>query len=182
MKKIIMIIFLFCILNEGILFYFVKNKIKTLANKINLEKITDEYVKNRFKESLLWYEKYAYIYRYKFILYSMVSIVLSSSIPLITLWEMDAFGLKNKVLIGIMSTLISIVSGYLFLREPKNKWYEYRKHAELLKKLYSIKVIEELDDNNFLKKLENILEIEGENWYSALGRCKKDEDDETEGE
>lgn len=182
MIKIIEIIALLCILNEVVLFYLVKNKVKLLDKKIDLEKISDKYVKERFKESLVWYEKYAYIYRYKFILYSMISIILSSSIPLITLWEMDAFGLKNKVLIGIMSTLISIISGYLFLREPKNKWYEYRKHAELLKKLYSIKVIDELDDNDFLEKLETILEIEGKNWYSVLDRHKKDEDDETEGE
>lgn len=181
MIEIIGSIFLGWGLSELLLFWLVEDKMEKLEKQIALNEISNEYIKNRFKESLLWYEKYAYIYRYKFILYSMISIILSSSIPLITLWEMSAFGLKNKVLIGIMSTLISIISGYLFLREPKNKWYEYRKHAELLKKLYSIKVIEELGDNNFLEKLEIILETEGENWYSVLGRYKKDEE-ETEGE
>lgn len=182
MIEIIGTIFLGWCLSELLLFWLVETKIEKVEKQIVLGEVNNEYVKNRFKESLLWYERYAYIYRYKFILYSMFNIILSSSIPLITLWEMDTFGLKNKVLIGIMSTLISIISGYLFLREPKNKWYEYRKHAELLKKLYSTKVIEKLDDNNFLEKLETILGIEGENWYSALVRNKKDEDNKTEGD
>lgn len=169
-------IFLGWVLSELFLFWLITINLERLEKQLILE-ISNEYIKNRFKESLMWYEKYAYIYRYKFIFYSMVNIILSSSIPLITLWGIDDFGLKNKILIGIMSTLISIISGYLFLREPKNKWYEYRKYAELLKKLYSIKVIEELNENDFLKKLETILEIEGENWYSVLDKNKKAEND-----
>lgn len=175
MIKIIGSILLCWILSELFLFFLVKNKIKIVEKQIILEYINNNYIKNRFKDSLLWYEKHAYIYRFKFILYSMINIVLSSSIPLITLSGIDILEVKNKVLIGIISTLISIISGYLFLREPKNKWYEYRKYSELLKKLYSTKLIKKLEDDDFLEKLEMILEIEGNNWYSILDKYKKKE-------
>lgn len=173
MKEIIGITFLLWIFSEMFLYCLVENKIDKLKRRLNVEGINDRYIKERFEDSLIWYEEYAYIYRYKFILYSMVNIILSSSIPLLTLWDGKVFELETSILIAFLSTVISIISGYLYLREVKNKWYEYRKHAELLKGSYSNKIRRSLSDNDFLGELEAILNQENENWYSVLYQSER---------
>lgn len=44
--------------------YFKNKSINEHLNSV----ISDDFIKNRFGETLLWYEKYAFIYRWKFIL------------------------------------------------------------------------------------------------------------------
>ena len=72
MKEIIGITLLHWIFSEMFLYCLVENKIDKLKRRLNVEGINDRYIKERFEDSLIWYEEYAYIYRYKFILYSKI--------------------------------------------------------------------------------------------------------------
>lgn len=172
MQQIIEIIIIILISEQLIINSLAKCKKKSINKQFNLD-IKDTYVKQRILSNLLWYEENAYMYRMRFILYSMISIVLSSSIPMIALWGGDVFGLKNKIIISIISTIISIISGYLFLRQPKERWYEYRKNAEVLKGILSLKVIDRLSDRELLKKAEGFFNKENENWYSKKEKKKE---------
>lgn len=165
MGKLILLCIVLFLLENMFLYCLVENKIEGIKNILKDVSFPSDYSKKRYLSSLLWYEEYAYIYRFRFILYSTINIILSASLPLVTLWGEGIFSLKNEILIGVMSTLISIISGYLYLREPKSKWREYRKYAEKLKRLLSLKLIKKLSEGEFLLELENILEKENKNWY-----------------
>lgn len=173
--KIFLFVIAFIVLENIILqrISYAKNK---NINKHLGNVVSDDFIKNRFQETLLWYEKYAFIYRWKFILYSTISLILSSSISIITLggYTLDLFEIKdNKILVGWISTILSIISGYLYFRSPKERWYNYRKLAEKLKEELSIKYATGQDDKDFLLKIEDHMRNEKNMWSKFNEKPKK---------
>lgn len=164
--RIIVSIALFVIVENIIVIICAKVKEKKLVENSG-KIIKDEIVRNRFNTVVKWYEYYAFVYRYKFIVYSVISIVFSASIPALNLGEdkLELFGINTtKELVSWISAIVTMVSGYLYLRNPKEKWSSYRKTAENLKSLLDEKYCEEIEDKEFLIKINEIIKKENLYW------------------
>ncbi|MGL4763948.1 MAG: DUF4231 domain-containing protein [Aeromonas sp.] len=164
--RIVIFIALFIIVENTVIILFAEVKEKELVE--NSDKIIkDEIVRKRFNTVVKWYEYYAFVYRYKFIVYSVISIVLSASIPALNLGEdkLESLGINStKELVSWISAIVTMVSGYLYLRNPKEKWSSYRKTAENLKSLLDEKYCEEIEDKEFLLKINEITKKENLYW------------------
>lgn len=173
--KILLFIIIFLIIENTIFQMSSDIKNKNIFEGVD-KIILDSFINNRFRETLIWYEKYAFIYRGKFILYTTISLILSSSISIITLGEytFEILGITdNKILIGWISTFLSIISGYLYFRNPKERWYNYRRTAEKLKEELSIKYATGQADKEFLLKIESHMKGEQNRWYSIKEKSKE---------
>lgn len=159
----IIFIIILILINCFAYLYIIVFRLKNLEKNLYLENITNEYIKNRFKLNLLWYEKHALINCFNYNFYILLSIILAAFIPFLK--DLNKNNANNNIYI-IISILITIINGYLYIKDPKTKWYTYRKYSEILKRLISDRIINNLNDNEFLKNLEDILSEESGTWYS----------------
>lgn len=162
-----------------------ENVVLNLAGEMKLYKlnknlrIADEVCKERISSVLKWYEKKAFLYKYKFILYSVVTITLSAIIPIINLgkYTIPILGIDSHILLVTwISVILSIISGYLFLRTPKERWNEYRKYAERIKVIIFEGYAREQNDKEILLQIEKLISKENNEWYERNTQENREEE------
>lgn len=102
-------------------------EIKNLNNYyVELE---DKNLTNIVNSTLYYYVRNAIIYKWVFYIFSVLSISLNASIPIINQisWE------YSSLVVSIISGCTAIITGMLALLCFKDSWHRYRTYAELLK-------------------------------------------------
>jgi hypothetical protein len=102
---------------------------------------THEYLQNRLKDQLTWYDTKATFNKRVFMNFQMTIIILGAVIPLVVvlapigrhLFPTLPFGLTGAIS-AIISATISIIAGIDKLTQPQTNWYNYRAVEENLKK------------------------------------------------
>lgn len=131
--------------------------------------IKDDAIKNRIKQVLDWHIERATYSKYLFYILSIIIIILNSAIPILT-------KLDQGLLIIIISSSVTIVTGILTLVNFKDGWYRYRETAEKIKTeciKFSSKCSEYTAENDeerqrkLVFNIENILAGERNVWMST---------------
>lgn len=138
----------------------------TLNN--NMEKSISEKTKIFYFYNWGWYEKKAFTYKYSFLFYSILSLSLSLSIPLLSLIEVEIIdtGINSRILTTYLSGLLTLISSYIFLINPRDKWSQYRKIAEQLKVIpFKLNTSTINFEEVFIKSIIEIIEKDHEEWY-----------------
>lgn len=126
-----------------------------------------EFINKRVDANIAWYNKKAIANKQYHLATKMLILVLSASIPVITLVQ---FELKPKdILIATIGAAIAILSGVTSLMSYKEKWTEYRSAAEELlhqKTIYLTKTgdYKDRDFDYFVAAVEQILKGERSAW------------------
>lgn len=114
-------------------------------------------------------EKKALICKYRFLFYSIISLFISMSIPLLSIIEIETLEFKvcsSKLLAAYLSSLLTLISSYIFLINPREKWYQYRKVAEALKVTpFNLDFTNDKYEDNFIKIINEIITKDHQEWY-----------------
>lgn len=101
-----------------------------------LEQISDNfekcYIENRVLNQISWYSSKASKNQTFFKRWMMVSIILSSSIPVFTMLSDYFFA---KILITVISSSITVISSIISLYHFQDLWVKYRSTCEILKSI-----------------------------------------------
>ncbi len=110
----------------------IKNPFKIKESIIyanSLELSIDDYIQNRYKDQLCWYEKYARNCRIYYYILLFFIIVIGSSIPIINIFSSGNYNSYDiKIASAIPGSLIVIITGILQI----TKWQENGYHIDQL--------------------------------------------------
>lgn len=115
-----------------ILSYSVKNEYK--YEKYNNETI-NHYIDDRLLAQIDWYDSKSITYQKMYKRLTIVSTILSATIPIFTLALDFECEIIFKFIIAIISSIISIISSILAINKYKELWVQYRTNCELLKSI-----------------------------------------------
>jgi hypothetical protein len=140
-----------------------------------------EYIENRFKDQLEWYEKHSKSSMIKFYLCQVVIVFFGAIIPIINVLPTGDPNLDPnliKVSSAIFGGTIVVATGLLQLTKAYENWINYRSTAEQLKQeyhLFELKAEDYSDENKskdskerlFVEKVESIIRLEGKKYLST---------------
>jgi hypothetical protein len=153
------------------------NKFKLYSN--DKHPTVQEYIENRFKDQLEWYEKHAKSSMIKFYLFQVVIVFFGAIIPIINV--LPTGGDLNpiiKVSSAICGGIIVAATGLLQLTKAYENWINYRNTAEQLKQEYHLFELKaedysdkkapnkDLKERVFVEKVESIIRLEGKKYLS----------------
>lgn len=101
-----------------------------LMDDCNIKK----YISNRVIKQINWYDEKSIHFQTQFKWMSIISIILSASIPILTTFNLQT-NLNIKIIIAILSSLVTIITSILSLCKSRELWIEYRTCCETLKSL-----------------------------------------------
>ena len=91
---------------------------------------TKRYIQERIIRQMDWYRTKCNAYKVKYQRWMTVSIILSSVIPVASIFANG--GIAAKVLIAALGAAVTGINAYLSFRNYKNLWNTYRTNRELL--------------------------------------------------
>lgn len=146
-----------------------------------LEITSDEkvkiYIEDRVLSQIDWYNIKSISNKRKYILLTIVSVSMSTVIPILTLYLSVYDDILIKMCIAIFSSIITAISSILALSKYKELWVQYRENCEIVKSfLYSFFTrqgqFNNLNDTESFDRLVEICEhqflIEFNKWDSAI--------------
>ncbi len=132
-----------------------------------------------------WYENKAKEYKNWFYFFSLSTIILNGSIPIL-----NTFNMNLKLWVTIISSIVTIINGGLLLFNLQEKKIRYRNSAEQIKLVimsyYRTQLeIEEIPDKEkekklkemnirLLKEIENICREENNRWVEVNNKGDRD--------
>lgn len=133
----------------------------------------EEYISERIEKQINWYDKKSISCQKKYKYYSIVSIISTSSIPIILLFsDFNEFGVK--VVVALLGSISSILGSLLTLNNYQGLWIKYRNTCELLnRELYLFKTSSGKyfactnSTENFISNCENIMSFEHDYWFEV---------------
>ncbi len=93
-----------------------------------------KYILNRVINQINWYDKKSIHFQRQFKWMSVLSIILSASIPIFTTVNLEKHFII-KIIVVIISALVTIITSILSLCKYRELWVEYRNCCETLKSL-----------------------------------------------
>lgn len=90
------------------------------------------YINERIIKQIIWYDKKSIYFQQQFKRFTLLSLILSASIPIFMLLD-NSGNLVFKILTTVFSASITVITGYLSLSKSKDLWLEYRHSCETLK-------------------------------------------------
>lgn len=110
----------------------------SVSNEFQYENIKDEtansYIKNRILVQIDWYDKKSIQAQKKYKILSVSSVIITALIPIATLLlNLNSINLLIQILIALLSSAATVISGILALCKYKELWVQYRSNCELLK-------------------------------------------------
>lgn len=152
--------------------YYDENEFKYYLD--NMEDIdTKTYIQERVIRQLKWYEKKSNKNQLWYRILMVISIIMSSSIPVLTL--MLDLSYIIKIIISVLSSSITGISAIIALYNYRELWVQYRTNCEILKSvLYRFFTrrgeFKDLEDSKIYEMLiiscENYITKEFETWGS----------------
>jgi ABC-type transport system involved in Fe-S cluster assembly fused permease/ATPase subunit len=137
-----------------------------------------DYMENRFKDQLKWYEKQAKSSMNKFYSCQAVIIFFGALIPIINVLPTGEPNMI-KVLSATFGGMIIVATGVLQLTKAYENWINYRSTAEQLKQeyhLFELKAEDYSDEKTpskdskerlFVEKVESLIRLEGKKYLST---------------
>lgn len=110
--------------------YDIKDKFKFYLGNIEDED-TKVYIETRVISQIDWYDKKSILNQKIYKWLTIISIIMSGSIPALTL--ITEFCWNIKVVIAVLSAAVTGISSIIALSNYKELWIEYRKSSEMLK-------------------------------------------------
>ena len=149
----------------------VKSEMKSFTERLkdaNKTFLKDEYIFNRYYQSVEWYIRKANKYKRLYYSFSFAAMLFPLLVPLISL-IFTSNNNTEKILVVILSVFTSVFTGLLALGKIHEKWIHYRFIAEKLQAELSLyysnyKKKEENADTVFLEKIESIMNDEHKKW------------------
>lgn len=93
------------------------------------------YIENRLIAQIIWYDgKSGYnqkMYRHMII----ITTILSSLIPVVTMFADWKFGIVFKIIIVLLSSTVTALTGLMSIFNFKELWTQYRHNCEMLKSI-----------------------------------------------
>ena len=95
---------------------------------------TNEYIQNRLIAQIRWYSAKSRKEQKHYKQLSVVSIIVTAIIPIFTLLlDFDCINTFAKIVIAVLSSCASVITGINTLYKHKELWVQYRTNCELLK-------------------------------------------------
>lgn len=142
--------------------YSVKDEYK--YEKDNNE-IINHYINDRLLAQIIWYDKKSIIYQKRYKELTILSTILSATIPILTLTLDFECAIIFRFIIAVISSAVSVISSILVINKYKELWVQYRTNCELLKSIlhryYTHTGEFSLDNNNF-----EVLVLSCENYFT----------------
>ena len=91
------------------------------------------YIKNRVINEIQWYSKKSSGNQKWYKRFMIMSLILSSAIPLVTVLSEELSTLHFKVIISVLGTGVTAISTIIALYSFKELWIQYRYNSEVLK-------------------------------------------------
>jgi ABC-type transport system involved in Fe-S cluster assembly fused permease/ATPase subunit len=148
-----------------------------------------DYMENRFKDQLKWYEKQAKSSMNKFYSCQAVIIFFGALIPIINVLPTGEPNMI-KVLSATFGGMIIVATGVLQLTKAYENWINYRNTAEQLKHEYQLFALEagkysdeelgmktldrDLKERLFISNVELLFELEGKKFLSTMLKRSSD--------
>lgn len=142
------------------------------------------YIEERLINQIIWYDDKAIEKQNKYKKLTIISIVLTATIPLLTLFTRYEYGIIATILITISSATSSTILSIINLCEYHKLWIEYRSTCEILKSIlhrYFMKSneFESLDKKESLNLLisscEEYMTKEFQTWTQLSHEYKKEQ-------
>ena len=140
----------------------------------------EEYIKNRLDDQIEWYDRKSIASQRWYKRLRLVEIILASTIPFLVGYITPEFP-KMKLLVGLGSVLIAIISGVLALQKFQENWIEYRTTCETLKhhKYRYLTRVEPYSCDDAFQRLvgnvESLISKENTNWAEYIKAQRKGE-------
>lgn len=112
--------------------YSIKNDFTQYLPSIEDERIKI-YINNRVLDQIDWYDKKSADNQTNYKRYMILSIILSSIIPIFTLLADAPYGIIIKLIITTVSSAITAISAIIALYNYRDLWVQYRSNCEILK-------------------------------------------------
>jgi Protein of unknown function (DUF4231) len=134
-----------------------------------------DYIDNRLKKQLNWYEKNAKKNLYRYYKIQILILGVSALIPIVNV--VDGPDLAVRVLSSILGAIIVGATGILQLIKAQEIWIVFRSTAETLKKEYNLYMLkagdysdanltDEMRDLLFIERSESVMTTEGTKYFS----------------
>lgn len=94
-----------------------------------------KYIENRVINQIDWYDKKSTKNRFKYKLLMIISIIISSIIPIIVIFTESFEFIVIKAVIAGLSACIAIISSVISINQFRDFWIQYRMNCELLKSI-----------------------------------------------
>ena len=126
-----------------------------------------DYIENRLKKQLNWYEKKAKENLYRYYIIQILILGVGALIPIVNV--VDGPELAIRVLSSILGAIIVGATGILQLTKAQEIWIVSRSSAETLKKEYNLYMLkagdysdtnltDEMRDKLFIERSESVME------------------------
>jgi hypothetical protein len=141
-----------------------------------------EYIDNRFKEQLKWYDDHARSSLRKYYACQVIIVFFGALIPIINVLApttTDGYGYPIRLLSSFFGGTIIVATGLLQLTKAYENWISYRSTTEQLKQeyqLFALKAEEYSDEKTpnkdskgklFVEKVESLIRLEGKKYVST---------------
>ena len=146
---------------------------------------SEEYTTNRLQEQIDWYERSSGFNNNIFKILRIMEIVAAALIPFLSglLIGSDNYKQTIVILVGVLGLIVTISSSLISLGRHQEKWIEYRKMAEALKRekfLFDTQVAPYDIENRFslfVQTVEMLIAKENENWSQIMLKAQTEKSD-----
>ncbi|GKS69050.1 hypothetical protein W03_10540 [Nitrosomonas sp. PY1] len=128
----------------------------------------EEYIISRVDSQIDWYDRKSKAAQCWFKWLRTIEIFSASAIPLIAGFAKDPF--PATLVIGLLGTLIALISAFIGLNQFQENWTEYRatceslKHEKFLFLTRTDPYQEEMSFRNFVQRVESLISKENSTW------------------
>lgn len=162
--------------------HYIYKEFKQYLDSCNsLEK---NYIEQRLLGQIIWYDNSAINKQKKYKICTIVSIILTSIIPVLSLFTSYKYGIIAVVMITIFSTSSSVILSIINLCEYHKLWVQYRSTCEILKSILhryflkskefsSLNEVERLD--LLISSCEEYMTKEFQTWTKLSHEYKKEQ-------
>jgi uncharacterized protein DUF4231 len=138
-----------------------------------------DYIENRFKDQLKWYEEHAKSSMIKYYACQVVIVFFGAIIPIINVLSPATDAYAIRLLSSFFGGTIIVATGLLQLTKAYENWINYRSTAEQLKQeyqLFALKAEHYSDEKTpnkdskerlFIENVESLIRLEGKKYLST---------------
>lgn len=116
-----------------------------------IDGISKNYIVHRVIDQIIWYDDKAQEKQKAYNNLTITSIILTSCVPILTLFTGYKYGIVVSIIIAILSSASSVILSITNLKEYQKHWVQYRSACEILKSTlhrYFMKASEFCSDND----------------------------------
>jgi hypothetical protein len=133
----------------------------------------EEYIENRYKSQVQWYDKKAIYYKFCTQIFNVITIFFGALTPIVA-------ALDHRIITIILASIVTISLGLLKFYKCEEHWHNYRTTCETLKKeenyfKYRINGYSTAQEPEklFVERVESLISRENTLWSSTIKATEK---------